>query len=198
MGERFRVVGDDDVYEIVGDVMGDVMGDDDFDDEEVGRSRRRGRGRVTGVTRVPVQRPAWRDQQLAPGVVAPGVGLLPLPLTGQENGGVFDINTNRITFVGQIQKPFQGERLLVSTVRQGVSAVGRLIAQLYVGTDLQQGDITGFDLEQVGDPQAFGVRLMMAPATPGVFLRVVASLNVPLTATDRIITTVTVLGQILR
>jgi len=195
----FEVVGEDgEVYEIVGDVMGDVMGDDDDDDDYVGASRRRRARRQRGGAVIRAKKASWRNAQLAPGVNAPGEGLVPLPLTGQQNGGIFNLTTNQITFEGQIQKPFRGERLLVSTVRQGTSAVGRLIAQLFVGTDLQQGDVPGFDLEQVGDPQAFGVRLSMNQAQPGVFIRVIAALNVPLTTTDTITTTVTLLGRIVR
>lgn len=194
VGEHMQVIGDDgEVYEIVGDVMGD-----EDDDDDVGARRRR-RGRKRGRSRgVRVRKASWRKTQLAPGVQTPGEGMIPLPLTGQQNGGIFTDTNNSITFEGQVQKPFRGERLLVSTVRTGVTATGRLIAQLFVGTDLQQGDVPGFDLEQVGDPQAFGVRMSMVPATPGVFIRVLANLNIPLTTPDTIVTTVTLLGRYIR
>jgi hypothetical protein len=112
-------------------------------------------------------------------------------------GGVntFTAAIPSITFEGQLQKPFRGERLLVSTVRTGASAVGRLISQLFVGTDLQQLDIAGFDAEQVGNPAAFGVRLTMKPAQPGVFIRLVARLSAVLAGTDTIFATCTVLGR---
>jgi hypothetical protein len=198
--ERMQVIGEDgEVYEIEGDVMGeDVMGDDDDDEYDVvgaRRSRRRRRARG-GVMKL--RKPKWRQNQIAPGVIAPDQGLVPLTLGGKTNNGVFDVNNASITFEGQLQKPFRGERLLVSTVRTGVTAVGRLIAQLFIGTDLQQGDIQGFDLEQVGDPQAFGVRLTMKPAQPGVFISLPVSLNVPVTGADTIATTVTLLGRIVQ
>lgn len=186
-----------------GDVMGDddVDGDDDvegmtvvgYDDDGsplvVGSRKRRG-------TAVRVQRPRWRERQLAPGVIAPDQGMLPLPLQGATTN-TFSAGTNTITFQGQLQKPFRGERLLVSTVRTGVTAVGRLISQLFVGTDLQQLDVPGFDAEQVGAPNAFGVRLTMKPAQPGVFIRLVTVLNVPVTTTDTIVVTVTLLGRLI-
>jgi len=213
---HFEVIGDDgmpyliDPDEVEGDVMGDVMGVgyegpmggfdgsaevvgyDHFGDPIVvgarGRRRRRGRHAVA------VRRPGWRAGQLAPGVIAPDQGLLPLPLSGNP-GATFSSTVNAITFEGQIQKPFKGERILVSTVRTGATAVGRLIAQLFVGTDLNQLDVPGFDAEQLGDPNAFGVRLSMKPAQPGVFLRLVVNLSAPLTAPDTIFTTVTILGK---
>ena len=183
---------DDD--EVEGDVMGmQVVGyDDDGEPIVTGVARRRRRGTIR------VSRPGWRETQLAPGVIAPDQGLLPLPLTG-ITGNDFSTATgtaSQITFQGQIQKPFRGERLLVSTVRTGASAVGRLLSQLFVGTDLQQLDIGGFDAEQVGTPTAFGVRLTMKPAQPGVFIRLVTTLTTPVTGTDTITTTVTLLGRL--
>lgn len=188
---EFSVVGEDgEVYY----VNGDVMGEDDDDDIVVGRAaRRKKKGASLRLNKAP-----WRNSQLAPGVIAPDQGLLPLPMRGMTNNGTFSLAVPAITFEGQIQKPFRGERLLVSTVRTGTSAVGRLIGQLFVGTDMQQGDVQGFDIEQVGDPRAFGVRLTMKPATPGVFIRIQVVLNFPLAGADTIITTVTLLGRIIQ
>lgn len=215
-----EIVGDD--YDIEGDVMGDY--DDvegDYDDVEgdyggpmggyeassaivgyddmgepiiVGARRRRRRRRARPRRRVRVRKPRWRKTTLAPGVIAPDQGLLPLTLVGTPSD-TFTAALNTITFQGTVQKPFRGERLLVSTVRTGTSAVGRLIGQLFVGTDLQQLDVNGFDIEQVGDPNAFGVRLTMKPVQPGVFIRLPTTLNVVLTSTDTIVTTVTLLGR---
>lgn len=179
--------------EVEGSVMGERMAvvgyDDDGEPIVVGRrAARRG-----GLVRV--RKPGWRQSQLAPGVIAPDEGMIPLPLTG-ASGNQFNSTTPAITFAGQIQKPFRGERLLVSTVRTGASAVGRLIAQFFVGTDLQQADVPGFDAEQVGTPNAFGVRLTVKPAQPGVFIRLVTVLNAALSGTDTIDTTVTLLGRV--
>jgi hypothetical protein len=178
----------------MGDYEGSaVVGVDEFGEPiVVGRRRRpRRRSRRHGLV---VAKPKWRASQLAPGVIAPDQGLLPLPLAG-TNSGVFDATHLNITFEGQIQKPFRGERLLVETVRTGVSAVGRLISQLFVGTDLQQLDVPGFDAEAVGNPQAFGVRLTMKPAQPGVFIRLVTVLSQPVLAADTIFASVTILGR---
>jgi hypothetical protein len=216
MPQHFEVIGDDydDVegdYDDVegGDVMGDVMGysgpmgdyegssaivgyDEYGEPIIVGARKRRKRGRRRVA--VAVRKPNWRARQLAPGVVAPDQGLLILPLTGTV-GNQFTAAIPQITFQGQLQKPFRGERLLVSTVRTGASAVGRLSSLLWVGTDLQQIDINGFDAEQVGSPAAFGVRLTMKPAQPGVFIRLVATLTAALAGADTIDATVSLLGR---
>jgi len=214
----FEVIGDWDDDELDGDVLGDDFDEDDLDgdvlgysgpmseaDEIVGydddgipivgaRRRRRGRRRSRGRRLVRARRPGWRRRQLAPGVIAPDQGRLPLPLIA-ANSNTFDLNNQVLTFEGQVQKPFRGERLLVSTVRTGTSAVGRLIGQLFIGTDLQQLDVGGFDLEQVGDPNAFGVRLTMKPCQPGVFIRIPTTLTNAITTTDNIVTTITLLGR---
>ena len=52
-----------------------------------------------------------------------------------------------------------------------------------------------FDLEQIGSPNAFGVRLTMKPAQPGVFIRIVTSLSSALAGTDTIFATITLLGR---
>jgi hypothetical protein len=183
---------DDDGYAVDGDVMGmEVVGyDDDGTPLVVGKAKKKKKKMIQ------VRRPDWRARQLAPGLIAPDQGMLPLPLTGSTGSNTFTAALQTVTFEGQIQKPFRGERLLVSTVRVGASATGRLISQLFVGTDLQQLDVPGFDAEQVGTPNAFGVRLTMKPAQPGVKIRLVTTLVGALAGTDTIATTVTLLGRL--
>ena len=200
---HFEVVGQDE--DVEGDVMGDVMGyEGAMNDEEggaqvvgyddygypivVGAPRRRRRGR----SMVSVQRPNWRNGQLAPGVIAPDQGLLPLPM----GNFTFTATAQTFTFAGQMQKPFRGERWLVTTVRTGATAVGRLLSQPFVGTDLALADINPIDIEQIGALNAFGVRLTMKPAQPGVFIRLVTSLSSALAGTDTIFTSIQLLGRI--
>lgn len=180
--------GVDDGDDVEGDVMGDVMGHSYV----VGRGRARRRGPNAGGGLVRVQRPAWRDGQLAPGVIAPDQGLLPLPM----GNFLFTATAQIFTFLGQLQKPFRGERWLVSTVRTGASATGRLLAQPFVGTDLALLDVNPIDLEQIGANNAFGVRLTMKPAQPGVFIRAVTTLSNALTGTDTIFASVQLLGRL--
>jgi len=203
---------DDDDDDVEGDVLGDVlggyagpMGDDDDDEETdvvvgytddgvpiVGRKRRRRRRRRARKRHlVRVTKPRWRRSQLAPGVIAPDQGMLSLPL----GFFTFTAAAQAHTFVGQTQKPFRGERLLVSTVRDGTTATGIILGQLFVGTDMQQLDVQSFDLEQIGAPGAFGVRLSMKPAQPGVIISIPTTLSVVLTSTDTIQCSVQLLGR---
>ncbi len=69
---HFEVVGHDvDGNEILGEVMGDMDG-------EVMGARGRGRGRMMKIP----PRPQWRNQ-LAPGVIQPDEGMVPLPMTSR-------------------------------------------------------------------------------------------------------------------
>lgn len=186
-------------FEVVGDVMGDVMGDEveGYEPEAVvvgydhggypivvGAAPRKG-----GTIRV--QKPGWRGSQVAPGVIAPDQGLLPLPMGSFTYTATAQTNT----FQGQIQKPFRGERFLSRVVRTGTSATGTILALIFVGTDLAQLDVTELDLESLSDKQAFGVRLTMKPAQPGVFIRAKTSLDTVITSTDTIKATLQLMGR---
>jgi hypothetical protein len=189
---RFQVIGTDDDDDVAGDVMGDVMGDvqvlgyDDDGNAVVGRASRKRRGPT-----VQLSKPGWRNAQLAPGVIAPDQGLLPLPM----GNFTFALAAQTFTFQGQVQKPFRGERLLVTTVRTGTTAVGRILGQIFVGSDLAALDVPPVDIEQIGAPTAFGVRLTMKPAQPGVFIRIVCALSNALAGSDTIFTSVQLLGK---
>jgi len=201
MARQFEVIGDvmgDDDDDVQGDVMGygGPMGSYDGGaqvighDEEgypivVGRAKRR-RGPM-----VQLSKPGWRQGQLAPGVQAPDQGLLTLPM----GSFTFTATAQTNTFQGQVQKPFRGERFLIRVVRTGTTATGTILAQLFVGTDLAMLDVAPVDLESLADPQAFGVRLTMKPAQPGVFIRALCTLDTVLTTTDTIKVTLQLLGR---
>lgn len=199
-------------FEVIGDVMGEddevegyagpmgnyegsaeVVGYDDDGYPIVVGAPKPARRRITkargGLVRV--QRPGWREGQLAPGVIAPDQGLLSLPM----GNFTFTASAQTNTFVGQIQKPFRGERWLVTTVRTGTSAVGRLLSQPFVGTDLALLDVSPIDIEQLGAGTAFGVRTTMKPAQPGVFIRLITTLSSALAGTDTIFATIQLLGR---
>lgn len=143
-------------------------------------------------------RPDWRNQ-LAPGVIQPDEGLVPLTLSPQAGSplGTFTSTIPSITFQGQLQKPYRPERLLTSVVRTGTSATGRLLTQLFVGTDLQQAEIAGWDAEVIGQPTAFGTRLTCKAAEPGVFVRCVVTLSNGLGVGDTIFASLTFLGRVI-
>src|SRR6516225_2227630 len=122
---------------VQGDVMGDVMGYGGYGYPGVGAAPPRyamvphhghhpaHHGGHPRHMQIP-DRPEWRAQ-MAPGVIMPDEGMVPLPMAPLANNGFFSATFPQITFQGQLQKPFRAERLLVSTVRTGPSAVGRLL-----------------------------------------------------------------------
>jgi hypothetical protein len=185
---NFQVIGEDGrTYEVGEDIMGDIMG--------VGRSGRRRRRGGSGGGTIRVVKPDWRNRQLAPGVQAPDEGMLSLPLQA-PNRSTFDAANQNLIFSGILQKPFRGERFLVDVVRTGASATGRLLAQIFVGTDLQQVDIFRLDLEQLGTSQAFGVRQTLSPAQPGVRISVDVTLSNALLAADTIFVSAQIVGRV--
>lgn len=187
------------LYALQGDVMGDVMGVGAHGRHAIvphhgGHPAHHAPAHHPRHMQIP-DRPDWR-QQMAPGVIMPDEGMVPLPMAPLANNGFFSSTFPQITYQGQLQKPFRAERLLVSTVRTGPSAVGRLLAQLFVGTDLQGGDITQWDAELIGQADAFGTRLTTKAAEPGVLIRMIVALSNSLTGTDTIFATMNWLGRI--
>jgi hypothetical protein len=189
------IMGEYDGYE--DEVEGSVMGGDGYFDV-VGRAapRRPAPRRRAGRREIAIPpKPQWR-QQLAPGVIQPDEGMVPLPLQPLSNNGTFAAGVAQITWQGDLQKPYRPERLLVSVVRTGTSAVGRLLGLLWVGTDLQQADIFGFDIEQFGSNTAFGTRLTCKAAQPGVKIRLVITPSSVPTGTDTIFATISFSGRV--
>lgn len=194
-------------FEVIGDVMGDVMGDEDVEGYSGPMGDYEGSAQVVGYDEnnypvvlgaapaaghaVRVRKPGWRRGQLAPGVIAPDQGLLTLPMGSFTYTATAQTNT----FQGQVQKPFRGERFLIRVVRTGTTATGTILAQIFVGTDLAMLDVSPVDLESLANPQAFGVRLTMKPAQPGVFIRAVTSLDTAVGGTDTIKATLQLLGR---
>jgi len=185
-----EVSGEDDDYDVEGSVMGSVMGGFDV----VGASARSARRKPARQIRLP-PKPQWRNQ-LAPGVIQPDEGMVPLPMQPLSNNGTFAAGVASITWQGDLQKPFRPERLLVTVNRTGTSATGRLLGLLWVGTDLQQGDIFGFDIEAFGNTTAFGTRLTCKAAQPGVKIRLVVTPTSVPTGSDSIFASVSFAGRI--
>jgi hypothetical protein len=161
-------------------IVGEIMGD--MDGEVMGAGRHRSRH-----MRIPAK-PSWRNQ-LAPGVIQPDEGMVPLALTPQAGSppGTFTSTLSAITWIGRLQKPYRPERLIVTVSRQGADAIGRLLGQLYVGTDLQQATIQGWDIEAIGSNTAFGTRLTCHQAEPGVEISLIVNLSTAMTVTSSFI-----------
>ena len=190
-------------FEVVGDVLGDVMGG--YYDEGVGAGPAQAapppghwrHGPRHPASMVPVHRPGWRSGQLAPGVMAPDEGMVPLGMKGDAGTppGQFTAAIQTMTFVGRLQKPYRAERLLVSTVRTA-TAVSRLLGQFFVGVDLNQATLTGVDIELYGASTAFGTRLTLLQAPPGVEISVPVVLSPALAGADTIFATIQWSGRI--
>ena len=178
-------------YETDGDVMGDET---EGDYTTVGRARRR-RGAQLALP----PKPPWR-RQIAPGVPVPGEGLQPLPLKPSLNNGVFTSGFTSIQFTARPQAPFHPERLLASVRRTGTAAAGNIITaqNLFVGRDLQLVELGGFDIEFFS-PTAFGVRLQLDAAQPGVLISIdCTAVGATLTSTDTLAVSLMFLGRSIR
>lgn len=189
-------------------VLGDELDGDDIegDVEIVGvrRNPRTGRQQIVkryanpqgAAVHLP-PKPSWRKGQWGPGVSAPKDDRLIVPFTPLAGGGTFTAALQGITYLGEPQKPFRGERLLVSVIRTGASSTGRLMALLFAGTDLQQGDVARFDIELVGQAGSFDTYITTTPVEPGVKLRFdILIQGVALANADTIFLTMQMLGSL--
>lgn len=180
-----EILGEDgEVYEVEGD---DLVGDDEYDIEgAAARSplamalARRSAGRLIrpaarpAVLRLP-PKPAWRKKAVAPGVVAPGEFLQPLPLTPSSNDGVFDATHTHISYTANPQRPFQPERLVAAfKSNTAVSGVLLRVNVISVGVDVEQVNLADMPLDAFA-PNAFGVRMKLRPCHPGIIVTVQVS-----------------------
>lgn len=184
----------------IGSIMGDVMGE--LEDQGLsGAVLGQVEAAVARVarkvgTQVTVHKPHWRNGELAPGVMAPGEGKVPIGMVAQAGGGTFTATLSSIDFVGRNQKPFKPVRILATTVRTGASATGRLLTKMYVGTDLMQGTLAAIDLELIGAPTSFDTEVDFLQGPPGVEVTFSIVLSAAPTGGDTIFATMMCLGKI--
>jgi hypothetical protein len=150
-----------------------------------------------------VHSPPWRPM-VAPGSPPLGEGHVPMPMNPETFGGSWGNTTGggapagtTITFSARPQKPFKCARLLIRGTKSGATAVGNLVGQVYIGTDLQQGEVGNIDLESLGAANAFDTWVSFKQAEPGVWMRVLATLSAFPTGTDFETYTVTAIGHYL-
>lgn len=190
--DTFEIEGDDDLDGM--DLMGDsVLGDDVLGTALVGAARRR-RGRAMAR-----RKPRWRNE-LAPGVPVPDYGVFPIPLTPVSANGVFTGGNTQIEYRAVAQVPFRGERLLTRVARNGATALAALVFAnngVHVGIRPQVGVLGPINLEDYS-ATAFGVRLVMQPATQGAEIRVFAFVNPAVTGTDTLALSMQILGRVAR
>ncbi len=177
--------------ELSGDsVLGDILGDSVLGTALVGAARRRAKKKGGN-------RPKWRND-LAPGVPTPGYGVFPIPLSPQSNNGVFTGGNANIEYKAVTQIPFRGERLLARVGRNGPSAVGALVFAnngVHIGIRPQVGVLGPINLEDYSST-AFGVRLVMQPATQGAEIRIFAFVQPAVTGTDTLALSLQILGRV--
>lgn len=193
--DDFELEGDD---EVLGDsVLGMSLVGDELDDDVVGRAVKRAMRR-----RPRRQKPKWRHE-LAPGVPTPGYGVFPIlltPLTGTVAGGpgVFGAGFANIEYRTVAQIPFRGERL-VATIRRtaGTAQASQVLCTngVHIGIRPQVGVLGPMSLE-VFEPNSFGVRMVMQPATQGAEVRVFAYVQPALAGTATIALSLTILGRV--
>jgi hypothetical protein len=189
-------------------VLGEVLGElDSLDGDVLGAVAqavstavtKRGGRLPPAVAHVALQKPSWRHQEVAPGVNLPQSGQVVLPLTPLSANGTFSSVATAITFEGRLQKPYQAERLMATTVRTntGGTATARCLAQIFVGVDLNQAQLQGVDVELLGAANAFDTRMRLMQAPPGVAISLLTTLfgSSP-TGTDTIALTMFFLGEV--
>jgi hypothetical protein len=151
-----------------------------------------------------VHSPPWRPM-MAPGSPPLGEGHVPMPMNPETFGGTWGAGATpagapagtTITFSARPQKPFKTSRLLIRPTKVGATALGNLVGQLFVGTDLQQGELGNLDLESLGAANAFDTWVSLKQAEPGVWIRVQATLTAFPTGTDFETYTVSAIGHFL-
>src|SRR6516162_1106728 len=175
---QFEVIGDD---ELQGEILGSVLGVD---------------AAPTQMVRVG-KKPHWRSGQWAPGVNAPQEGQVPLQMIPNLNSGIFTAAVPSITFTGRLQKPYRAERLIVTQTPVGTSAQNQqVLAQIFVGVDLQQATTQAVNVTALGANTAFGVRMTLMQAPPGVEITLTGTTILPITGTDQLAVSVLWLGRI--
>lgn len=158
----------------------------------VGRGRRHFRGDVVGQLEAAAEQgdpraqalcaaiedcgvPPWRKRQVAPGIQAPCDDLYPLPFRPVAGTPTFvSGGPTLITLTARPQKPFRGERPVSLVTRVGAGAAGIvpvIRGGIRVGTAPQLAQIADQPIEFF-DRTSFGVRMVFAPAEPGIDIEV--------------------------
>jgi hypothetical protein len=148
----------------------------------------------------PIHSPPWRPMN-APGSPPLGEGHVPLPMNPEAFNGTWGAGGAAagvtITFSARPQKPFKTTRLLATGTKSGPTAIGRLTGQVFVGTDLQQGELGNIDLETLGAGGSFDTWISFKQAEPGVWIRCQATLTAFPVAPDFEVFTITAIGHYL-
>lgn len=142
--------------------------------------------------------PAWR-QAVAPGVDVPGQVIEQLPFRADNNGVFTGGGPTAGLFYARPQRAFRGERLLVSVAKSaGATGVQVVINPgIFVGTNLVGADLGDTPIEAFA-ANAFGVRMMLSQATPGMEIKIPVELRGTLLVGESISIAVVVFGRSIR
>lgn len=194
-----------DDFELEGDELDgdDVLGDSVLgmslvgqDDDVVGKAVKRALARRSRTSRRRSGKPKWRNE-LAPGVPQPGYGVFPIPLTPQAGSGIFTAALANIEYRTVAQIPFRGERLVTNIARSSTAGGSQVLCNngVHIGIRPQVGVLGPMNLEDY-QATAFGVRMVMQPATQGAEIRVFAFIQPALTGTQTIAVSMQILGRV--
>jgi hypothetical protein len=194
------------------EVMGELstVGDDDFEDV-VGALMRRARGGLGPKSRAAVarkhamqrqRRPDWMGNLTGQGISRAAEELDSLPFNCSF------MTLIRPQGVGEAfpQRPFRGERLLASAILSDTAAPGVftdasnfvvISPAIFVGA-VQVGASQGDTPISAFGATAFGVRLSMPAAGQGTRIFIPYNVVVPLTATQSVNVTLTIIGRAVR
>lgn len=181
-----------------------IMGDDDdmvgdFQDEMIGAPRRRfSRPAARPMLRLGPA-PAWR-QAVAPGVDRPGEVVEQLPFRA-DNNGIFlpSPAAQSAIFYARPQRAFRGERILASVAKSpGASGVQLVIVPgIFVGTNLIGADLGDTPIEAFL-ANAFGVRMMLSQATPGMEIKIPVEVRGTIPVGESVTLSLVVFGRSIR
>lgn len=161
----------------------DLLGEDLLGEDELGARRRRGR-----------QSLAWRRQQLAPGVAAPGARRLTLGMPPAAFPALTAINTI-VAVQSNPQRPFRGERLIVNVLRSnGAGAVGIQIQDIRCGTASQLAGVAGISADAF-PPNAIDSTMVLDPIQPGVNFTIQYTNLLAVPTGESVVVQSTIVGQ---
>ena len=131
-----------------------------------------GRGGPGGNHMMPqgAPNPPWLQNSNPFGISQPIEGLIQLPLAPLDNVGAMTATVTAVKFIGRVQRPFRGERVVATLTRSGATAATqtiRAINGIIVGVVPQQAQIGNTNLAEWA-ATSFGVRMAMNVAYPGV------------------------------
>lgn len=147
----------------------------------------------------PVQQ-GWQANASPQGVSMPAEEMDYLPFDETQNDGSFDSTHEELRFVSLPQRPFRGERIVLTAFSATVTSPENNVVidpAIYVGA-VQIGSTQGRASIAAYAPTAFGVRLSWPSSGQGTRVFIPLSQLVPVTGADVITCTAQCIGRAVR